>query len=719
MLDIRPPELPARFVRRERPEISAPLVVIACCAGYGKSSYLTQLAAEEPESVLISFGEYDDSAERVASVIGALVSDTSGLPVQGGGYDAVCRFIGEMSACENGYVLIDNADVVTDRTASALISLLCKAAAQGCFRLLLAGRDIPSCALEPVMNGEAALYGIKEMRFTKAETGEYLRRSGKAYTDKYLNALYSYTAGWCAGVAEISKAARGDYDIEKCADRTLLSRYARQNILTPAGSDLSEYLELTAFVSPPGGDFCSDVFCISDGEARADRLVTGGFLERGGSGELLYPEVLRTVISCMLPADRKRAILERAAEYYIREKHFAEAIKLFEASGNADAAERILRSYGEKFLANYEFELIGYCGGIIEKRRGTSDPEVLGILAQYHYYCGDLAKMEAALNMADSMFGRENRYSVCRKLYNGLMRYEGNKELYSANVRSACEYLEANGIPLPFLHQKELDTLKLIRAGSDDSVKLHIHRFGSLRLSVDKTEIQCKSRKSAELIAYMLENDGRPVPREELLNMLWSDGIPTNAVPMLHNIIYGLRRELTAYGLENVIIYKNKSYMPDMSLIAEDDSEILAVCDAVESSDRKKLGEHLGVLEKYWGRYLGNSDSRGSGERKEYYDRCFVNASVMAAEICREKGEYERELLYLKNASELDPYSEQIVCSYIMSCFAAGKPDKAKKKYEEYSVMINEELGIAPSKWLRREFLAGFSAAGEGENESV
>ena len=701
--------VPEQLVRRERSEISAPFGVIVCCAGYGKTTYLSQLAYERPDSVLISLREYDNSPGRVVSLIRGAVSDQSGCA---DGYEVVCRFIDEMSA-HGGLVLVDDADVVTDKTASAFMTLLCEAAVGGKIRLLMSGRSIPAFAVSFLMDRRAELYGINEMRFTRAETEEYLKLCGRKYTDKYVNTLYAYTGGWCAGVSELAKAASSDEDITRCVERTFLGRYIECNILAGIGGDLVEYLMLTSFIDAQDERFVSEVFRLNDGAARADRLVSRGVLSRDENGAILFPEVMRTLLAGMLPSERKNGIIERASAYCIKEKRFAEAIKLFDVSGNAAAAERILKTHGEKFLENYEFELIGYCGDIIEKNRGTKDPEVLGILAQYYYYCGELSKMEAAYNMADSMFGKENLYSVSRKLYNGLIRYEGNRELYTANVKSAYEYLEANGLSLPFLHQKELDTLALITGGCDDSGKLHIYRFGTLRLTVGETEIQCKSRKSIELIAYMLEKGGKSVPREELLNMLWSDNMPANAVAMLHNIIYGLRRELAPFGLENVIIYRNKCYMLDMSMIAVDDRDIIEVCEAVENCDKKRLSAHSSVLGGYWGRYLGANDSRGSEQLKEYYDRCFVNASVMFAEICRENGDRERELELLKNASDADPFSEQIVCSYMMCCFALGKPDKAKKKYEEYAKMIDEELGIAPSRWLKNEFLSGFANESE------
>lgn len=699
-----------RFVSRERPQISSHAAVIVCCAGYGKTTYLRQLAAENEGSVLIELAPYLNSAKAVAALFEPHISDSSACSSE---YDVFRLFIDEFSG-QDRLLLLDNADTVNDKTAAALLRLLCEASAEGRLRLLAAGRSVPEFMIEALMQDKAEMYGIDEMRFTRAETEKCLELIGREYTDKYVNTLYSYTDGWCAAVTELAKTAQSAEEIGQCAGKTLLERYIGCEMLSQLDKDLAHHIKLMSFIYSSDPEFSSTVFFIKDSAVREDRIVRAGMLRRDENGHIVLPKIIRTILAGMLDSETKKSVMDRASAYYVRKKRFAEAIKLFDESGNSAAAERILKDYGKRFLDNYEFELIGYCGKIIEKEHITTEPEVLGVLAQYYYYSGELAKMEAAYNMADSRFGKENRYSVYRKFYNGLIRFEGNREMYTENVRSACEYLRENSLPMPFLHQKEKDTLQLIENDSDDSGKLHIYRFGTLRLSVGDNEIQCKSRRSIELIAYMLEKEGRPVSRADIMDMLWSGDIPANAVAVLHNIIYGLRRELAVYGLENIISYKNKFYTLDMSNIVQDDREIFEVCDAVENSDSKKLIARESILEDYWGAYLGTSESFVSQEQKEYYDRCFINASLMLAEIYKGSGNREKELIYLKNASKSDPFSEQIVCSYIQCCFALGMPDKAKKKYEEYAKLVDEELGISPSRWLRNEFLSGFANEAEG-----
>ena len=103
--------------------------------------------------------------------------------------------------------------------------------------------------------------------------------------------------------------------------------------------------------------------------------------------------------------------------------------------------------------------------------------------------------------------------------------------------------------------------------------------------------------------------------------------------------------------------------------------------------------------------------------QKEYYDRCYVNACRMLSEHYRGSGEYERELLFLKNALRLDPYSEQLVHDILVCCSALGKPDKVmiesplqrffdrqletwadvRRRYRELNSVKTRELSIGAS----------------------
>ncbi len=701
---------PERSVRRDNITLKNGLNVLVACAGSGKTAFLSQLPAEM-KCVCVSFGSEDNSVSGVGYVLSGLLS----MAGKDASYDRISGLVQKVAAhlSEDKLVfLADNADLITDREAARIIELLAGSSAHGEFTSVFAGRRPPTALLPFLMDKSAELIPADKLAFTREQTVRLAELYETQMNDIRVSGLHAYTGGWCMGTVQIIRNIRPGEELSRACARSFLPEYIKENIIGGLDEDLAGYLTLTSLFDAPDEELARKVLMLRDAGERACGFMKYGLPYADSSGELpLLPPVLKNMFAGLISAERRRELTERAADHYIGEKRFAEAVKLFEANGNVKAAERILGTYGEKLLHNGEFELVGYCGNIICSGGLPKDPQVLGILAQYYYYSGDLEKMESAYNSADSMFGRENRYSVYRKLYNGLIRYEKNTKLYSANVLSALGYLKENSLQLPFLYQKELDVLNAITDESRGAgARMSVSRFGVFTVRVDDTEIQCGSKKGAELFAYMIENSGKPIPRDEMLDMLWPSNIPNNAVAMLHNIIYGFRKELSAFELENIIMYKNKCYLLDMSKIRDEDRPILEVCAAVAAKDRNGVLRHESVLSSYWGKFLGSIDSRWADEKKEYYDRCFIEASLELAEHFRESGNREKELGFLKNALSLDPYSERIMHDMLLCYFALGKPDKAKKTYEEYSELIDEEFGIRPSKWLKNEFLSCFSS---------
>ena len=692
------PRKPEGFVRRKNRRPLSGLDILCCCAGWGKSGYLYQLYEEASSAVYLCVGHGDNSRERLESLVCRALS---------GRESTVFDVIGRLAE-HNTLLLIDNADFITDPAAGELLSFLAEAACGGDFRMVMACRRVPGFMLQYVMDGRAGLLGIDDMRLDKGEIRELCTNTGKDLNDKYIGMLDSFCGGWCAAVRTVIRS--GSDDLRSVVEGSFLPEYVRREILSDMEPELLEYMFRTAFLPAGNNELAESVLELDAPGFYLGRLVNRGIVPQGGYP--VYPEALRYILCTGLSADVKKRLTDNASDYYIRSKRFAEAVRLFDESGNAAGAERLLRLYGDRLLANFEFELIGCCGRIITGQGTMNDPEALGAMAQYYYYSGNYEKMEQAYNLADSMFGKENKFSVYRRLYKGLLRYSSKPDLYRRNVMSALDYLHVHSLPLPFLYQKELDVLQSMTDGTgQETPVLTVNRFGGLRLLAgqQQTEIQCKTKRSAELIAYLMETGERPVNREELLNAFWPEEMPANAVAMLHNMIYHLRRELTPYGIENIISYKNKCYSLDMTMLRDADSSVTEICTALERGD-KELALQKGEADfSYWGSYLGSTDIPWANEKREYYDRCYIDLCRLLAEHFRAGGQPEKELEVLKNAFRLEPYSEQLLYE-LLGCFKSlGKPDKARQYYEEYAERLDNEFGTRPGKWLRNRFLSCFS----------
>ncbi len=727
------------FVQRKIKSIQdCSLILLHACAGFGKTVFLAQVAKEYAgKAAVVSFCE-NDSAEDVAALLNISLSkalNEEPFCVQEADAIACVKHVVKQSGGRGITFLLDNIDKVS-QSGEEVLGLLTDGAAFGEYRIIAAGQAIPNFMLRHILNGDCLVEGRDALSFNLNETAECVDlllptgeirsmflNDGSAVSDS-VKSLNDYTDGWPALTAILLKTVAGfpfvkELSWRSVAEKSFLRQYIEYSVLSDMSADLVAYIKSTAFIEKCESDMCRYAFSISDAGEKQGFLVANGILVRRDAGSFdypIYPLGVKQALCACLSHEEKGRLSDDAAEYYIDRKMYAEAFSVLGENGKAEGAAQILKRYGNRLIDNGEFELVGYCGEMLDTYGVPYDAEILGFLAQYHYYRGNYEKMESCFNSADSMFGKENKYSACRSLYNGLLRFNNNAELYSENIRNALFYLRENKIALPFLYQRELDVLKLVQNIHDESVEsekpLSVRRFGNFCIIINFSgkELQWRTKKAAELMAYMIETGGKPVERDTLLNLLWPFGMPNNAVAMLHNIFYNIRKELAAYELDSFIIYKNRRYSLDISMLSEDSGDIGLFCKLIKNGDFDDLLKHEKVVENYWGIYLQNIDSEWANNKKEYYDRCYSEACIRLAEYYRENAEYDRELVFLKNALLIDPYSEKIVLSIILCYFAMGKPDKAKNRYEDYCRLIDSELGATPSDWLRREYLSCFAA---------
>jgi len=726
-------QLPAAgYVCREGRGQNGSLTLLHGCAGLGKTMYLAQLAAAQKKPVVyLALCEEDHEGEMLTAHL-CRALDVSGAASFAGAEAAAPQLLRQCIRIlveKQCLLLIDCIDAVTSPAARQILEALLEPAAGGDIRAAAAGRHVPQFLVRRILDGTCEELTARELMFTVEETAAHItlrlpRDSALLGTDSGLphsaiaEALHAYAGGFPAAEAMIlTETARGgkELDLPSATERSHLRGFIEYNILGEMPEGMADYVRRTAFLGACPEEICRDVLGERHAGEKLAKLCAEGILVRLelSTEYPAYPPAIRQALAGMLSASERRALAEKAVGWYAENNRFAEAMHLLEDAGDADTAERLLAKYGAKLLENCEFALIGYCAEIIERSRIPSDPAVLGVLAQYYYYNGEYAEMERALNAADSMFGKENRYSASRGLYNGLLKFERNPELYTANICRFTAFLTENGHPLPYLHEQERALLeRVLRTSAPENTRpLRMKRFGGFSLAMASVgkELPWRTRKAAEFAAYMLERGGKPIERDRLLGVLWSDSMPDSAVAMLHNIIYSLRRELSAPEFHDFITYKDKCYAMEVTLVYDSDEAIFAACREVSARNIEGLLPHAELFAGYWGKYLAGMDCEWAREAQEYYDRVFTDGCLMLAAHFHAAGAYGKELVYLKNATALDPYSEQITRELIYCYAAQGYPNRAKACYDEYSALIDEELGIEPSKWLKREYLACFS----------
>lgn len=282
----------------------------------------------------------------------------------------------------------------------------------------------------------------------------------------------------------------------------------------------------------------------------------------------------------------------------------------------------------------------------------------------------------------------------CERLkYDKLIR-EYLRERIGAQEREALEQMKMR------FYQEKNDILGKTKKGK----KIKVNTFGRFAVIVleDKKELLWRTRKGCELFSYLLSKKGEAVERRTLLTELWNEDMPVNAVAMLHNMFYNIRKELSYYGLDGLIIYQNKKYIMKTDIIQSDLEEIEKAAFMVETGDIKALYEFREMFRDYWGRFLEDMDNGWILEKQEYFDGIYRRGCRMLGEYFMETEKYETASVYFKNALKIDDYSEDTM-ERLLECYEACSAWKeARIMYERFTSRLWSDLGIEPGERLKR-----------------
>lgn len=745
----RPPESFAHSIAREElleeiRERGTSVLVLHGKAGYGKTELARQLCAGFGErSAWYGLDSSDNDLKRFLEYLDAILSECLPGYADPGGDSSpegiLCR--GDRALSEEGgdfLLVLDSLETVTDQEALEMIRRM--AAQWGgkmCLCMITKGR-IPDFLSRFVMRGNCRILDEQELAFSGKEERALLERllmGGEGNPgvlpepvfETVLEQVHKGLGGWPAGVMlagmffRKNGVCQGTVNWPCLVQASLIGGFLDSEVFGELSEEERDFLFRTADMEELDGEICDAVLGRDDSGAMIRSLLEKDiFCYRPSEA----PGICRHKIaelyleSCgnpKLASDTAR----RAAEYCLAKRSFRRAARQAARMGDTSLVLGLMEQFGGELIKGNRWDTLTVCVRYLEEtgllaegkvpdKRMAGMTEVLGTAAQYYYQMGQTERMEDCLNQADSVFGKENKFGMYRALYRGLLQYGEDEEKNSRRVRNTLFSLEQNHYPLPYLKREEGELLARIRGdgGGEKIGRLKVSFFGEFRAVAEGEgkPLSFRTRKGGELFAYMIRRNGRLLGRRQLLSALWNDEMPDNAVTMLHNMLYNLRKELSAYRLENLIEYREKVYRIHMEQVETDVEEIDGLCRMADREDRRELVKHQERFRVYWGRYLEDVDGLWVLEDREYYDARFMKGCSILAEEALKEGRFGDGALFYRNALLVNGYSEEWEIGLLKSYGMMGNLRQVKNEYQRFCAYVRKELQTEPGEKLNRVY---------------
>lgn len=238
-----------------------------------------------------------------------------------------------------------------------------------------------------------------------------------------------------------------------------------------------------------------------------------------------------------------------------------------------------------------------------------------------------------------------------------------------------------------------------------ETAKLRIDMLGGFDVTYDGRHImlwQNRGSKATCLLQYLIYNDGKTFPKEQLFSILYGDddeGDPSNTFRVT---VHRLRRQLVASGLpdDNYILTKAgmcgwNETIP-LSLDVREFEEIVERLRTLSGDARLPLCEQ--AIELYKGELLPSSAAdEWVAVESARLKKLYTFAVQTAYEIYKSHKEYEAINSMLDKASTIYSYDEEFHLGRMDALLELGRPKEALSVFENVTNMYFTELGLGPS----------------------
>jgi YVTN family beta-propeller protein len=212
-------------------------------------------------------------------------------------------------------------------------------------------------------------------------------------------------------------------------------------------------------------------------------------------------------------------------------------------------------------------------------------------------------------------------------------------------------------------------------------------------------------RQGRILFAYLAAQHGRPVPRDELAELLWGDNLPATWEKALRVLMTKLRALLDECGLEGSSVLRSAFGCYQLTLPADAWIDVDAAASAVERGEAALAVEDLDEARAQASTgaalarrvFLPGEDGRWVEDQRRDLRDVLVRALECLRDTALAGGELGTAVRYAAEITELEPFREAGYRRLMEAHVAAGNRAEALRVYEQCRRLLAEELGAYPS----------------------
>ena len=237
---------------------------------------------------------------------------------------------------------------------------------------------------------------------------------------------------------------------------------------------------------------------------------------------------------------------------------------------------------------------------------------------------------------------------------------------------------------------------------------MRISLIGRVSIEANGSRLDERSfpgRQGRLVFAYLLAEEGRAVPRDELAEVLWGDAPPTTWEKALSVLVSKLRALLEECGVDGQAALRSAFGCYQLVLPAGAWIDVAAAREAVNTAEaaldvgdiaaaRERGAEAVALARRS---FLPGEDGAWVEEKRRELSELLVRGLACLADACLATGDGREAVRHAEELTTLEPYRESGYRRLMQAHAVAGDSAEALRVYERCRRFLADELGAYPS----------------------
>jgi len=228
-----------------------------------------------------------------------------------------------------------------------------------------------------------------------------------------------------------------------------------------------------------------------------------------------------------------------------------------------------------------------------------------------------------------------------------------------------------------------------------------------------ETPIECRLKRSFQILAYLASSPGLEAARDELMEAIWPTDGEQTIERNFHPTLSHLRRALEGERSKEeppALLFRSGVYRLNPELDWEVD--VLDLLRRMEEGKAQQARGDLPAAAEAWraawslyrGPFLQGYYEAWVATRREGYQKAYLEMLRDLGDVYQRLGRAEDAIDAYRSVLVEDPLQERVHVSLMQLYAGQGRRDMVRRQYDRLCTLLLEELGVEPMPATTREY---------------